>query len=1722
MRIIKWQSILILILFLISPGLAKSQASGLVDGEVWTADQSPIHITGDLTVLQLTIEPGVEILFDGNYRMTVSGVLTASGTEQDSIIFRAANSNVTGWGGIYFDNADVNSQLSYCRISQVVSNPALEINNTDLNLQHTVIANNQAAGLKLSGSNVQLERCSVRDNGQQGAVLQSASQLHLTACHISGNQDSGLETSGGQLTLQNSIVALNQKEGILLSNSGDILNCTNSVIAYNNQEGIINLGGSHNVVNSIIYFNNAAQQIVKISGSGQVNYSDVAQTGLGGTGNIMDDPLFADSKTFELQANSPAIDAGDPSASYNDRYFPPSMGTERNDMGAFGGPYARKWFPPVFVQPDTLDFGNVSLGDSLTLHLKLKNYSDAVLTISQISLAGANAVHFKINGNFDNTNLPMADSLLIPVTFHPLQTSSLPYQAQLVISTNLEQKITPLIGTVVTPNIFTLPDLLTFEALAVTEADSQLIKIFNTGTDTLYIDSLRFGTSSFSALLPETMLAPYSESYLPLTVIFSPDTIGPIEDTLRIFSNDPDSPVFTIPLSGSGLAPLMQIASHFLNFDSVQVFTDSSLSIQIENAGNLPLQIQSMAFKNFPTPFNVDVSLPLEIAPGNNSGPIAVHFTPDSTRFFEDTLVIQSNDPFSAAQQLALSGTGIGAFLKLPVSRVDFGQLAMPEDSLLKLTIRNSGNIDLQIQSIMVEGTDAPSFSWWKTTGDLNISPLNDSLQIYLRCKPQRSGALQAALKIESNDALHPSFELPLNAFVKAAELKIEPATVRFDSTIIFDQQSETVKIFNPGDYRLTIDSVLINLDPDSDVKLPTFNLPLTLEPRSDTLSFQISFNPKRVGTQKASIQFYSNDPFQNPRILNIEAHAVEPKLVLASDTLNFGRSSIYRTLERSVMLKNMGNATVKIDSFALSDTTAFSIVGPLPDHLPADGDSVALNIRFKPKGSGLFKSVLQIFWNNPYHQPSALVLMAEADSARLFTQSLINFEKQVVKTSTVNTIKIYNQSHVLIYVDSVQLNGPDAEQFVLEEMNVPLVLNPEDSLLSFNVTYRPQETGLHLAQIDLFSQDIEGHQLTVKLQGIALHSSASPLLICSLPDSSNFGAVFVDESKTWPFYLANLGNAGLTIDSLSISGDQANAFRLSSDIKNQTIALDDTLQNLYVEFHPQTAQDYEAELNIYSNDPEHSPFKVRLTGRGKIDSTPAQLSFNPDSLTLTIGQQFELNIPVTDDSTTIQQVTLYLRPGAKQQFQAFPLEKSTGDNWSATLPESLITERGLEAYFEIEHGGRQTLYPENGAQSPLYLSVFIPQKAFPFATKKEKYQMISLPFFSDLSLKDLFADELGNYNPEKYRIFDWDVEKEQFIEQKDLKRKFIPGYALYLITRDSIVLNASQLKSVPTNKNFQFTVKQGWNMIANPFPFPVSWQDVTNGWPKVPVLYYYNGTGWEIANRLEPFKGYAIKIDQGIQVIGFPPKEAPLSMSKPVANHGWRLQLKAKSGIYHDDFNFVGSRSKNDPLAYDWPEPPSPGTFVSLYFEDEDGQRCTSRFVTNQNNGQQFDFTVDWNTQTAAQLRIIPDSLPQGWSWQLIALSSKLILGNDTPISLSQPGQRFRLIVGPTDYVRQQTTDFLPIPKEFKISQNFPNPFNQNTTIKFQLPATDRLSVTIFDIQGRKVKTLVKNKPYQSGYYSLRWDGKNSDGQNVASGLYFLHFKGEKYSATRKLILQK
>lgn len=102
---------------------------------------------------------------------------------------------------------------------------------------------------------------------------------------------------------------------------------------------------------------------------------------------------------------------------------------------------------------------------------------------------------------------------------------------------------------------------------------------------------------------------------------------------------------------------------------------------------------------------------------------------------------------------------------------------------------------------------------------------------------------------------------------------------------------------------------------------------------------------------------------------------------------------------------------------------------------------------------------------------------------------------------------------------------------------------------------------------------------------------------------------------------------------------------------------------------------------------------------------------------------------------------------------------------------------------------------------------------------------------------------------------------------------------------------------------------------------------------------------------------------------------------------------------------------------------------------------------------------------------------------------------------------------------VGNQITD---IPIQFQLYQNYPNPFNPATEITYSIPeAVTFVSLIVYDAKGNEIKTLVRKKQY-SGIHKVKWDGKNHEGKNVASGLYMVRLQAGSYSEVKKMLLLK
>ncbi|MCP4634353.1 MAG: T9SS type A sorting domain-containing protein, partial [candidate division Zixibacteria bacterium] len=92
-------------------------------------------------------------------------------------------------------------------------------------------------------------------------------------------------------------------------------------------------------------------------------------------------------------------------------------------------------------------------------------------------------------------------------------------------------------------------------------------------------------------------------------------------------------------------------------------------------------------------------------------------------------------------------------------------------------------------------------------------------------------------------------------------------------------------------------------------------------------------------------------------------------------------------------------------------------------------------------------------------------------------------------------------------------------------------------------------------------------------------------------------------------------------------------------------------------------------------------------------------------------------------------------------------------------------------------------------------------------------------------------------------------------------------------------------------------------------------------------------------------------------------------------------------------------------------------------------------------------------------------------------------------------------------------------IPENFQLAQNYPNPFNPSTKIEFSIPVTAHVTISIFNVLGQETTTIVDEiKP--AGNYTITWNGTDSYGQKVSSGLYFYRINANDYTESKKMAL--
>jgi len=292
-------------------------------------------------------------------------------------------------------------------------------------------------------------------------------------------------------------------------------------------------------------------------------------------------------------------------------------------------------------------------------------------------------------------------------------------------------------------------------------------------------------------------------------------------------------------------------------------------------------------------------------------------------------------------------------------------------------------------------------------------------------------------------------------------------------------------------------------------------------------------------------------------------------------------------------------------------------------------------------------------------------------------------------------------------------------------------------------------------------------------------------------------------------------------------------------------------------------------------------------------------------------------------------------------------------------------------------------------------------------------------------------------------------------------------------------------------------SLSEGWNLIAG-ISSPVAVESISDPGSIIVsgTIYGYGGSYYN-AEAIEPGKGYWLNSFADGEIILSSTAFAVKTVEQVNHLEGSNT-LELSNGTHSSTLYFGKDVADEHKNSYSLPP-----TFPQMAFD--------ARFTDNMKYIQDAGEISVINTNSRLTLNYSVNLDPgEHLKWVFMTNSGKEHILNGT-------GE----ITLPPETKGMSLEKRAIFPDVYALYQNYPNPFNPVTKITYQLPEESYVAVTIYNLAGQKVTTLVDGRR-SAGFHAVDWYGENSKGESVASGLYFFRIEAENFSKTLKMLLLK
>ena len=898
--------------------------------------------------------------------------------------------------------------------------------------------------------------------------------------------------------------------------------------------------------------------------------------------------------------------------------------------------------PQMELSRTAFDFGDVQLGDFRTQTIVVSNSGTAELTVSAVTIAA--------DAGFQLWQAPMLPAVLpedgeleLQLRYAPTRRGTSRGVLRLRSDAQREPlRTVALRGAGVAapmPEIAVEPGVIEFGEAQIDASNdealpiSRLLEVRNIGAADLIVSAIRVtsarGREFVIPRLPDFPLTIIAGAVLPLEVHYAPAVLGSVTGSVRVRSNAANvDDNLTIALNGVGVdrrAPKLVLSAASLDYGAVDLGDVRQLPLDLTNAGSGELEIRQLALKSAGKVYQLlrSPETPFTLAPGGTQR-LFVQFEPDKARYEAATLRIDSNEAGQPRRRISLRGEGAptpAAQMTVSPATASFGEVQVGAESSLEVTIANPGRTPLQITG--VEGTVllAEAFKLRQALQlPVTVRPQSE-WTLDVAFQPQQAGSLTGTLRIRGSAPDTPEFTVPLHGVATPQPLpkmRVSPKALDFSEAQVGASETKRVDIENEGSADFDIRDLRLTAQSSRDfeiVKAP--QTPVTVVPGSK-VQVRIRYTPSAPGVASGALQWLSSDP--NAPMASVSLNGVgtpepAPQIEVDRLALMFGERQVNDSRDITVTVSNPGTATLLLTALTL-DGAAFSTpdAKDLPIPIPPQG-MAQIAVRYEPATAGAHTGSLRVEHNSSAAPAVMLSLSGSAISEpkpRVEAAPLrVDFDRVQIGLTHEVEIRMSNTGEAPLEVMEVRIDGGPDGAFSLADNPAPVNV-VKGGGFSVRVRFTPSREGAFTGAVELASNAENTESLSVSLSGEGLALPA-PRIVAA-PEILRFPDVLLNTPRIKRAAIRNDGAANLTVTGLTITGDDANAFRVLPALSLPITLLPDGAWTIPVAYTPVAEGSASATLIIESDDPETPEAVLSLNGVGAPTSAP-YVAASPEAL---------------------------------------------------------------------------------------------------------------------------------------------------------------------------------------------------------------------------------------------------------------------------------------------------------------------------------------------------------------------------------------------------------------------------------------------------------------------------------------------------------------------------